>query len=482
VAGDHFQLFELWYHKLDPKNLGSIPAGPAASFLKKSGLNENILSRIWDISDPGGKGYLDKAGLFVALKLVALVQNGKEPSIANISFITSPPNMGEAPPHPPPPLSKSPGPPLVPAPPAPTTVNSAGVWTITPADRARYDQIFNSLGPEANKIHGNKVRGVMLNSKLSTDILGKIWDLADMDKDGNLDKVEFSIAMHLIYKVLENNPLPATLPQEMLSSARRAGVAGQGPVPAPLAPPSQTLLPDNNKLQSSGPPPAPWVVSAADKARYDVMFHNADIDKDGFVSGQEIKGVFLQSGLPQMVLAHIWNLCDMKQTGKLTSEQFALAMWLIQQKIAGVDPPSTLTPEMIPPTMRPKPTTEPPVVAKPTYSNPELQAVADEIEELNKDKLKLETDIQQKEASIRLKNNEIKNLQTELDTLSATLKQLENQKGAAQKRLDDLGQQKISLEQEYESVEDQIRREKEEVTLLSSSFVMLFLYFFFSCW
>lgn len=51
----------------------------------------------------------------------------------------------------------------------------------------------------------------------------------------------------------------------------------------------------------------------------------------------------------------------MKQTGKLTSEQFALAMWLIQQKIAGVDPPSTLTPEMIPPTMRPKPATEPPV-------------------------------------------------------------------------------------------------------------------------
>lgn len=65
--------------------------------------------------------------------------------------------QGEAPPHPPPPISKSPGPPLVPAPPAPTTVNSAGVWTITPADRARYDQIFNSLGPEANKIHGNKV-------------------------------------------------------------------------------------------------------------------------------------------------------------------------------------------------------------------------------------------------------------------------------------------------------------------------------------
>lgn len=38
----------------------------------------------------------------------------------------------------------------------------------------------------------------MLNSKLSTDILGKIWDLADMDKDGNLDKVEFSIVSTIL--------------------------------------------------------------------------------------------------------------------------------------------------------------------------------------------------------------------------------------------------------------------------------------------
>ena len=37
--------------------------------------------------------------------------------------------------------------------------------------------------------------------------------------------------------------------------------------------------------------------------------------------------------------------------------------------------------------------------------------MADEIEELNADKLKLEAEIQQKEAGIRVKNNEIKNLQ-----------------------------------------------------------------------
>jgi len=36
------------------------------------------------------------------------------------------------------------------------------------------------------------------------------------------------------------------------------------------------------------------------------MFVHADTDMDGFVNGAEIKDIFLQSGLPQLVLAHIW--------------------------------------------------------------------------------------------------------------------------------------------------------------------------------
>lgn len=51
-------------------------------------------------------------------------------------------------------------------------------------------------------------------------------------------------------------------------------------------------------------------------------------------------------------------LADTRQIGKLTREQFALAMHLIQQKvIKGVDPPQSLTADMIPPTERGTPIT-----------------------------------------------------------------------------------------------------------------------------
>lgn len=33
-------------------------------------------------------------------------------------------------------------------------------------------------------------------------------------------------------------------------------------------------------------------------------------------------------------------------------EQFSLAMWFVERKLLGIDPPTTLTPEMIPPNNR----------------------------------------------------------------------------------------------------------------------------------
>lgn len=45
-------------------------------------------------------------------------------------------------------------------------------------------------------------------------------------------------------------------------------------------------------------------------------------------------------------------LCDTNQSGKLTLEQFALAMWMVERKQKGIDPPQVLTANMVPPSMR----------------------------------------------------------------------------------------------------------------------------------
>lgn len=66
-------------------------------------------------------------------------------------------------------------------------------WSIKPVERLKYEEIFESLQPNDGLLPGNKVRGVLMDSKLPLDALSKIWDLADQDRDGSLDKHEFIV-------------------------------------------------------------------------------------------------------------------------------------------------------------------------------------------------------------------------------------------------------------------------------------------------
>ena len=50
--------------------------------------------------------------------------------------------------------------------------------------------------------------GEMIKSKLPNNVLGKIWKLADVDKDGMLDSDEFALAMHLINVKLDGELNP----------------------------------------------------------------------------------------------------------------------------------------------------------------------------------------------------------------------------------------------------------------------------------
>ena len=49
------------------------------------------------------------------------------------------------------------------------------------------------------------ISGEMIKSKLPNNVLGKIWKMADVDKDGLLDADEFALAMHLINIKVDGN-------------------------------------------------------------------------------------------------------------------------------------------------------------------------------------------------------------------------------------------------------------------------------------
>ena len=98
-------------------------------------------------------------------------------------------------------------------------------FLVKPDEKRKYDMLFDQLKPANGLLPGDKVRNVMLGSKLPMSMLGKIWDLADQDKDGMLDRYEFTVSMHLVYRALQGDMIPDQLPLEL----------GKDKVPQPLS-------------------------------------------------------------------------------------------------------------------------------------------------------------------------------------------------------------------------------------------------------
>ena len=46
ICSGHLKEYETWYRELDPAGTGIVQAGPCASFLKKSGLDDDMLGKV----------------------------------------------------------------------------------------------------------------------------------------------------------------------------------------------------------------------------------------------------------------------------------------------------------------------------------------------------------------------------------------------------------------------------------------------------
>jgi hypothetical protein len=225
-------------------------------------------------------------------------------------------------------------------------------------------------------------------SKLPIETLKNVWTLADQPATNTLDLQKFTIAVRLI-QLLQNGtkgngsnlaaPPGVTLRPAMFEGVSGASVplpqqqqqqqgGGQGPPPAqqqqqqqaPLSPqqqqqmhmqppsppspqrqtqpPQAAMTPPRPQMANTSPVPAygntalvaqdPYTLSPSEQSRYESIF--AEYAKeDGFVYGQEAVALFSKSGLPQPLLAAIWNMVDTPVDNRLDKLEFAMGMHLI---------------------------------------------------------------------------------------------------------------------------------------------------------
>ncbi|KAF8803613.1 hypothetical protein BYT27DRAFT_7171751 [Phlegmacium glaucopus] len=366
------------FSQADLQKTGILTGEVAVRVFSGAKLPPTILGTIWNISDEEDRGWLPKKGVAIAVRLIGWAQKGEKISkdlvkkpgpLAVIEGINtvSQQNTGMSLPKSPPPGPPTPFPPL------------------TTQDKARFHNMFMKYNPVNGLLSGEKARDIFVKSKLSNEQLMKIWNLADTQDRGSLDSTDFAIGMYFIQGVMGNKIsfIPTSLPPGLYHQAgggqehsdpvrsHMSGTSGSfSPVAGSFLPQhtgqNQILQPDitgvSGKLKapavpapsfthSNGHAPA-WDVSPTEKASTDRLFDSLDPQKRGYIEGEVAVPFMLDSKLPGEVLAQVWDLADLNSDGRLTRDGFAVAMHLIQKKLAGQDIPAKLPPSLIPPSAR----------------------------------------------------------------------------------------------------------------------------------
>ncbi|KAF9086756.1 actin organization and endocytosis protein [Mortierella sp. AD031] len=95
-------------------------------------------------------------------------------------------------------------------------------WAVSREEKAQYDQIFSAWDLDhSGYISGERAREIFGSSGLPPTDLGLIWALADPNNHGKLNKDEFAVAMHLVYRKLNGGDIPPVLPDDLVPPSTR---------------------------------------------------------------------------------------------------------------------------------------------------------------------------------------------------------------------------------------------------------------------
>ncbi|KAG0684614.1 endocytosis defective- protein [Pichia californica] len=213
----------------------------------------------------------------------------------------------------------------------------------------KYWEIFRGLKPEKNKLNGDKLKPVFNNSHLAQDQLTKIWDLADIDVDGELDFEEFCIAMRLIFDLVNGNTtkVPYKLPDWLIPGSKRHLVEADQAVVSNV----------NNTGNSSGgesdtddeytlSSDFDWYISPTDKNSYEDVY-NSSCDNYGRISFNSLDGLYKTlSKVPPTDISYAWNIVNPKQSETIDKDQCLVFLHILNQRSNGKRVPRSIPPSL----------------------------------------------------------------------------------------------------------------------------------------
>ena len=182
--------FNLFLSQADPDGHNRVEGPQAVEFLKRSGLPTDVLKTIWTIATPEGESFLDRERFYVALRLIALAQEGKPVSEQSIydDIQASIPKFQ-------------------------SNVVVKNKWDVDTADKDKYSKMFLSLSNGKGYLTTEEAIEMFRKTQVKPEYLKKIWNLSDPTDSGEFRENQFMVAMHLVTRLKNlSEPIPDELP------------------------------------------------------------------------------------------------------------------------------------------------------------------------------------------------------------------------------------------------------------------------------
>lgn len=213
----------------------------------------------------------------------------------------------------------------------------------------KYWEIFRGLKPDHNKLNGEKVKPVFKNSHLGQDQLTKIWDLADIDVDGELDFEEFCIAMRLIFDLVNGNTVsvPHKLPDWLIPGSKRHLVQADEAIQSNVNLSSvNTGNESDTDEEYSLSSDFDWYISPTDKLSYEDVY-DSSCDNYGRITYDSLDGLYKTlSKVPKTDISYAWNIVNPKQSETIDKDQCLVFLHILNQRSNGKRVPRSIPPSL----------------------------------------------------------------------------------------------------------------------------------------